>query len=117
MLSLPNNLKEMLSSDKKTKIIAGVVALLLVAGGAYYLFGLHDNGGRADQVRDNLQSVGEQQQRAGEAVRDSKQITERIRETNTIIEREVDRSRELNKSSSELITEGKRIFQTVRERK
>lgn len=110
-----DKLKGMIPDEKKTIIIYAVL-FIAVAALSWYLFSGRDINGRAEQVRDNIQSVGDQQQRAGQEVRESQRIVTEIRETNTIIKREIDDSRAINQSSSELIREGKRIFQTVRER-
>lgn len=104
----------------KRKIYIISIGVVLVAGviayGVLRRNNISDNGNGAQPVRDNIQSTGEQQQRAGQEVRESQRITTEIRETNTIIKREIDDSRSINQSSSELIREGKSIFRAVRER-
>lgn len=92
--------------------------LVIIAVGAWYVFGsgLHDNSGRADQIRNDIQSVGTEQQRAATEVTESKRIVDEVRTTNIIIKREIDDSRAINQSSSDLIREGKSIVQSVQQR-
>ena len=109
-----DKIKEFVINEKKNIIIA--IVLLVAFLIAYDVLREPDNRQRIEQTRDNLQSVGTEQQRAGQAVTESKRIVTEIRTTNQSITREIDTSRELNKSSAELITEGKSIIRSVRAR-
>lgn len=109
-----DKIKEIIANEKD--LIVFGVATLIVCAVIWNVFSPTDNGQRINSVRDNLQSVGTEQQRARETVTESKRIATEIRTTNQSITREIDTSRELNKSSAELITEGKSILRSVRER-
>lgn len=97
----------------------GIILIVLILVG-WYLFSGGNNDGRVEQVGQYIHTTGEQQQRAGEAIRASQQLTSEIKRTNTEIGRtntearsQIESSQRLNKSSSELITEGRNIVESV----
>ena len=98
--------------QNRGKLMAIVAGVLLVAGGWFYFAGrgdVSDIGKRADTARDELRRAGEEQReqagsldRAAEAVRDSRERTDRVQE--------------LERSDAEIIRESQSILDRVRER-
>lgn len=104
----------MVAIDKKNIAISIIVVIACIA--LWYIFSSGHNGSGADETRDSIQSTRTEQQAAGREITESKHIVTEVRTTNTAIKREIDESRTINKSSAELIAEGKRILQQIRER-
>ena len=79
-----------------------------------YWLGSGDHESGADAVRADIRAVGSEQQRAVTEIRESQQLTADIRDANQSAKREVEASRTINKSSAELINEGKSILEQIR---
>jgi predicted negative regulator of RcsB-dependent stress response len=119
--------KEFLQNEKKYIIIA--IVLLVVGIVAWDVFSKPNGSAEIGEVRSNLQSVGDEQQRTADAIAESKRLAEQLRQANIRIEQAsnniqqsnnsirstVDQSEQLNKSSADLIADGKRIVKQLRE--
>ena len=116
MSQLLNKAKGYLYENKEYFIIG---AVLLVAGIIGWNMWSNSNvstdGITTNTVREQYKSVGTELKGAGQAVTESQRLTTEIRQTNTTIIREINTSREINKSDSELIESSKRILREARE--
>lgn len=97
-----------------------------------YMFGpdLFGRRARVDQIRDNIQSVGDQQQQAAERLDTIKTGLEtsaaesgristglgKVTDTIAGTERRIDSSKEQSNDSASLIGEGKRIIEQIKQR-
>ncbi len=119
--------------NKLVRGIVIVIVVLLLGAGAWYLLrepDISNQRGRADDVRDALGSVGEQQQRAAESagriesgLERSVESTERIEERVIYIESAVDHAAAGNEElirivadSQQRVGESQRIIQGIRNR-
>jgi predicted negative regulator of RcsB-dependent stress response len=111
------------AANEKTNII--FVILLLI--GIVVAWDMRSNSNvsvdriTTNTVREQYKSVGDQQQRAGEAIAASKSIiteikqsNNNIRSTNNEIESTINDSRELNRTSGEILKDCKRILGEAR---
>lgn len=101
------------------KVMYLFVGVLLVAGGWFYFAGrndVSDIGDRADTVRNELESAGEEQRDQAAALDRAEEAADRSQSAIRDGEERADRIQELERSDAEIITESQSIIAAVRAR-
>ncbi|WP_378955503.1 hypothetical protein [Pelosinus sp. sgz500959] len=114
--------KEYVNENKKNIIIAVVLFVgVIVAYNVFSAGNVSTDRITSNTVREQLESVGDQQQRAGQTITTSQSITTEIqrsnnviRSTNREIESTINNSQQLNKSSADCIKDSQRILREAR---
>lgn len=105
--------------EKKNTYIIFAIVILLALFSAWNLFGsrgtdLPNIRNTINEVGDNIQSAGQQLDTIGQGIDESQQRVETIEAGNSRIEESINQLTEYNKSSQELISQGKSILRDIR---
>lgn len=120
--SIPKKIKEMITIDKEKIVLYSIIAVLAIAL-AYCLFSVHDNAGRVDAIKQQLDTVSRDQQSAIDrlskietGLADSIRTTDAAKTAVDDAAGRIEQSQGRVNTSADLISDSQRIINAVRER-